>query len=140
MKTKLFVYGTLLPGFRNYHLMEEAQLLWANVRTVDDGALYLFRDRPYVQFDRPLYPIVGHIYQVGEDLLEQLDSLERHPTWYCRRSRHFSVTGSEAGKVEAHCYELVGCPREEGAELQEVGCYRTAMEGYQGPSAVENEL
>lgn len=80
----VFVYGTLLAGERNHHLLDRSQLV-ASTKT-----------RPvYTLHDLGLFPglvaggahaVVGEVYEIDEPTLARLDRLEGHPDFYCRAS------------------------------------------------------
>ena len=79
----LFVYGTLLPGERNAHLLAGASSLGER------------RTAPvYELLDMGTYPalvaggrmaVVGELFVVGAELLARLDALEEHPDLYLRQ-------------------------------------------------------
>jgi gamma-glutamylcyclotransferase (GGCT)/AIG2-like uncharacterized protein YtfP len=80
--TEIFVYGTLLPGDWNHHLLEGAECL--------GGAC---TPPAYTLVDFGRYPalvaggsaaVVGEVYRVDAHTLELLDALEEHPDFYVR--------------------------------------------------------
>jgi gamma-glutamylcyclotransferase (GGCT)/AIG2-like uncharacterized protein YtfP len=83
---RVFVYGTLLRGLRNHHLLAGATFA-GPART----------ERRYTLYDMGGYPalveggatsVTGEIWEVDEATLAALDRLEQHPTWYERRPLH----------------------------------------------------
>src|SRR5262245_17467942 len=81
--TVCFVYGTLMRGERNHRVIQDAEVLG------------LGRTEPrFTLYDLGAYPgavlsggkaIVGELYEVTDEILEQLDRLEGHPRFYRRR-------------------------------------------------------
>jgi gamma-glutamylaminecyclotransferase len=102
MRHLVFVYGTLKRGGGNNRLLESARLVGPAV-TVDaygmerNGSPRVYRDAPkgYAA------PVVGEVYCVDDETLARLDSLERHPHWYCRELVSVDAPG---GSVEAWLY------------------------------------
>jgi gamma-glutamylcyclotransferase (GGCT)/AIG2-like uncharacterized protein YtfP len=83
MTVELFVYGTLLPGERNGHLLARAHPLGPR-STLPVFAL----------LDMGTYPalvvggdtaVVGELFRVDAELLTRLDALEEHPDLYVRQ-------------------------------------------------------
>lgn len=98
---ELFVYGTLLPGQRNAHLLARATNLGART------TLPVFE-----LLDMGTYPALvasgstavhGEVFIVDAELLARLDALEEHPNLYIRQP--IELLGGE----RAHAYVL---PRE----------------------------
>lgn len=89
----MFVYGSLLRGLHNHHLLQHSTLL-AATRTRD--ATFRLVDTSDGEFTYPYafaskqsppgaYTVLGEVYEVSDDTLAALDKLEEHPYWYCRR-------------------------------------------------------
>lgn len=81
MRHLVFVYGTLLQGEENHHLLSESEYLG------------LFETEPHYQlFNYGSYPgvtagnckVFGEVYSVTEDVLHRLDILENVPVDYMR--------------------------------------------------------
>jgi len=82
VRNQVFVYGTLLAGEVNHHLLAEATLLGGH------------RTEPcFTMFSLDAYPgvargggtaIVGDVYQVDTTAIHQLDRLEGYPRLYER--------------------------------------------------------
>jgi gamma-glutamylaminecyclotransferase len=82
--TRVFVYGTLLAGERNHHLLEGARLV-GEARTQPAFTLYDFGGFPgMVAGGNHVVP--GEVYEVDEPALAAMDRLEGHPTFYQRTS------------------------------------------------------
>lgn len=90
----LFVYGTLLRGQRNHHLMATARLV-RETATAPGFRLYeLDRELPaMVRGGRGA--VAGELYRIDAETLERLDRLERHPDLYWRTAVRL-VDGSTA--------------------------------------------
>jgi gamma-glutamylcyclotransferase (GGCT)/AIG2-like uncharacterized protein YtfP len=80
--TRLFLYGSLMRGLHNHHLL--------------DGARFIAEDRTRAAFtlcDFGSFPamvaggttsVAGEVWEVNADTLARLDALEGHPRWYRR--------------------------------------------------------
>jgi len=90
--TPIFVYGTLLSGEPNHHLIAES-VAWGAARTAPHYELVDLG--PYPAMTSPgATEIVGEVYLVSEATLGVLDVFEEHPTLY-RRSRIVLSDGRE---------------------------------------------
>ncbi len=81
--TRVFVYGTLLAGEANHHLLEGARLAGA-ARTRPVFALANLGYFPAL-VDGGASSISGEVYEVDAATLARLDVLEGHPRFYRRR-------------------------------------------------------
>lgn len=80
---KIFVYGTLMRGMGNHHLMEGSRFL-SIARTKDRFAMFA-AGVPFVNPDEALSTIFGELFEVPTvEILDKLDRLEGHPDWYIR--------------------------------------------------------
>lgn len=83
-RTRVFVYGTLLAGDRNHHLLEGARFV-AEALTEPAFILYDFGGFPgMVAGGNQAVP--GEVYEVDEPALAAMDRLEGHPSFYQRTS------------------------------------------------------
>jgi gamma-glutamylaminecyclotransferase len=80
--TRVFVYGTLLAGEGNHHLLASARLI-APAQTLPEYSMADFGGFPAVTAGGTV-TIAGEVYEVDGPTLEALDRLERHPRWYVR--------------------------------------------------------
>jgi len=105
----LFVYGTLLPGFGNHHLLVRNRCVSLGSATVKGFELRGY-PIPCAQFSSlPEAEVVGELYAFPEekyqDILKVIDRLEAEGSWYCR----LRVTVQHAGEtVEAWMYVVTG--------------------------------
>jgi gamma-glutamylaminecyclotransferase len=84
LRTRVFVYGTLLAGECNHRHLVNARLV-AEVKTEPAFRLYDLGPFPglvAVGSDA----VIGEVYEVEEPTLAMLDQLEGHPRFYVRKS------------------------------------------------------
>jgi gamma-glutamylcyclotransferase (GGCT)/AIG2-like uncharacterized protein YtfP len=80
---KIFVYGTLMRGFSNHHVISSCAYL-GTARTVEKYSLFV-GSFPFVNSGTNVSHIYGELYEVTEiEHLQHLDELEGHPDYYCR--------------------------------------------------------
>ncbi len=79
---KVFVYGTLKQGQRNFHYLQAAEFV-GHFITDSIYSMYAFDDYPAVCLDGR-HSIQGEIYHVSDSQFQQLDELERYPEFYQR--------------------------------------------------------
>lgn len=89
----LFVYGTLMEGYNNHRLIQEA-----NGRKIGSGYTKLkysmvMPSFPIALRNPRLYPIKGELFEVAT--LDRIDRLEGHPQWYKRYQIKVIVDGAE---------------------------------------------
>jgi len=79
---RVFVYGTLKQGQRNYHFVRDAEFV-GQFATASIYSMYEFGDYPAVcQHGR--HAIEGEIYLVTDHQFQMLDDLEWYPHFYQR--------------------------------------------------------
>ncbi|MFB1487792.1 MULTISPECIES: gamma-glutamylcyclotransferase [unclassified Thiocapsa] len=83
MRQRVFVYGTLLRGEVNHHLLVQAEYLGSH-RTEACFSLYLLRAYPGAVRGGAT-AIRGEVYAVDHAGLRRLDRLEDYPALYDRR-------------------------------------------------------
>jgi gamma-glutamylaminecyclotransferase len=89
------VYGTLKKGYgnHNYYLGDSKMLGKGHTKSkyplVVEGLPYL------VDEQGKGHNVAVEVYKVNDKTLEQLDRLEGHPNWYCRRQIPIVVDGKE---------------------------------------------
>lgn len=114
----VFVYGTLRPNHgNNRRLLSGAVHIGKAVTTpADDFTMYLSNLGGGIPFvvphkhnvfksyeNQPM--ITGDLYQVNDEELGALDSLEGHPRWYCREEINIKVkTGDKYVSTTAWIY------------------------------------
>ena len=81
---KVFVYGTLKKGFGNHHLLKDASYLGTHI-TEPKYTMYSMDGFPAVS---PIGTtrIIGEVYEITTEILEDLDRLEGYPGWYSRET------------------------------------------------------
>jgi gamma-glutamylaminecyclotransferase len=89
----LFVYGTLIEGYNNHYLIQEAK-----GRKIGKGHTKLKYSMVVPSFPIALrnpkrYVIQGELYEV--ETLDRIDRLEGHPQWYKRYQIKVVVDGVE---------------------------------------------
>lgn len=113
--TRVFVYGTLLPGQPNHGLLRGARLI-GPARTRPRFTLYNYGPFPALS-SRGKHAVKGEVYEVDALMLAALDRLEGHPRFYQRTS----IALDRAGRVEAY---LLPKERLAGRPIIESGCWR----------------
>jgi gamma-glutamylaminecyclotransferase len=98
----VFVYGTLKKGFyfHDAYLANKADFKGpANT----SNAFTLYVDAlPHLVREKSHRGVKGELYEVGPELLKELDSLEGHPNFYQRES--IEVIDSDGQKRQAWAY------------------------------------
>ena len=84
VRTRVFVYGTLLAGESNHAVLAGARLVAAG-RTLPVFRLHDLGEFPGL-VPGGVHAVVGEVYEVDEATLAALDRLEDHPEFY-RRTR-----------------------------------------------------
>jgi len=84
MGARVFVYGTLRRGQSNHRLLASAKFVGVG-RTAAEYSMFSLGPFPGV-VEGGTTSIVGEIYDVGDDTLAALDSLEGTPTMYSRET------------------------------------------------------
>lgn len=104
----LFVYGSLLRGEDNHHVMRGARLLGA-ART---AARYTLVDLgPYpAMVAGGATAIAGELYVVGAELLAELDAFEGHPDEYVRSAVELEVAPRRPRRAAASSIEAYLLP------------------------------
>lgn len=108
---QVFVYGSLRNSCTNHYRLEGA-IFKGFAKTIDYYYMIGLKSKtfPYVTTDKlndslELSQITGELYDVSDTLLEGLDNLEGHPTWY-KRTRIPVVNSSENSEKYAFMYIL----------------------------------
>ena len=91
---KVFVYGTLMQGGSNHHVMETARGIFVG-RGVTKEATYDMTSLSAFpgMLDWGAYSIIGEVYEVED--IGPLDRLEGHPSFYERKEIPILITGGE---------------------------------------------
>lgn len=87
MKSKIFVYGTLMKNMRNHYYLEDSTYMG---ETEISG---------YEMYDLGYYPgivkgngiIKGEVYEVTEDVMKKIDILENEGILYLKKRRKYFI-------------------------------------------------
>jgi gamma-glutamylaminecyclotransferase len=105
----LFVYGTLMKGFHNHHIIENFPFL-GEYETVNKFHLVGAKSKAFPYLTKyeisPIIPftrVKGEVYYVSNEVIQRLDNLEGHPVVYTRQS--IEVTDG-ISILNVNCYIL----------------------------------
>lgn len=99
---KVFVYGSLMKDYENHCVMEEAKGKFISKAITSNKQFKLLSINDYYPtIDKGNYKIQGEIYEVDENGLNELDSLERYPQLYDRKEFLFDT---DNGQIKALIY------------------------------------
>jgi len=102
-ENKVFVYGTLKRGFGNHHFLMGSRFIGTG-HTVEKFAMHTEGGIPFVVENEPVSYIYGELYSVDNSVLDNLDRLEGHPTWYRRQEIEIHLDGGTNPTVKAWMY------------------------------------
>src|SRR5690606_10963772 len=97
---KIAVYGTLRRGYSNNGLTSGSELIGKGI-TVDSHSMYA-SGIPYVMEKGGDSRITVEVYEVPENQVPRIDSLEGHPDWYQRRETPVELENGEV--IDAWLY------------------------------------
>lgn len=97
-KTIVAVYGTLMSSQHNHHLLGDSPCL-GKAQADFYGTMLTNGGFPYLTVEDPDTKAKVELYAVNDDVLEDLDGLEGHPSWYERKQRHFTAEHGEHVKA-----------------------------------------
>lgn len=89
----VFVYGSLLSGFGNHHVIASGGLVGPARTTNNSWRMLDLGSFPALVHDADGDGVVGELYLVDDDTLAALDRLEGHPNFY-RREQTGVLVGS----------------------------------------------
>jgi len=99
---KLFVYGTLRKGYGNHRFLNDERVRFlGRGETAEKYAMYCV-GIPFVTKEKQVSKIKGEVYEVPEDVLSRIDSLEGHP--YAYRRELTEVVLEDGQKLTAWIY------------------------------------
>ena len=111
MTNLVFVYGTLKKGFGNHHVLQGAEFV--GEATLPDGKMLHLGAFP------GLIPgntrIFGEVYRTTPHILQRLDRLEGHPSFYMRSIQEVFLDSNHV--APAWCYFLSADSREHYSKL-----------------------
>jgi len=96
--TRIFVYGTLKRGFCRAHALRDQRFLGL-ARTAPRYRLYDVGDYPAMVDDQVGVSVEGELWEVDEEGLRAIDTIEGVPAWFQRKPvvlEHPADTGAEA--------------------------------------------
>lgn len=102
----VFVYGTLKIGHGNNRLLQSATYIGAG-KTVKPFWMLDTGGFPVVFDDHHQHPVYGELWECDGHVLDRLDGLEGHPTWYCRKQ---TLVDLEDTGVHVSAWMYVGVP------------------------------
>lgn len=94
MKTKVFVYGSLLSGLSNHRLLNGSRLIGAG-RAAGGFRMVSFGGYPGVYGWDDGTDLPGELYEVTAETLQRLDRLESNGSFYQRAERTVMIGGEE---------------------------------------------
>lgn len=80
----LFVYGTLMRGFHNHHLLRNSEFVGKAITYLPAYELDSHGAFPALHEVGNGYYVKGEVYVVNDEILSRTDRLEGHPNWYQR--------------------------------------------------------
>lgn len=96
---KVFVYGTLLSGERNNHLLQNAESRLIGPAKIQGFSLHNLGAFPAAKpQDNINTEIIGEVWEISVDVLNNLDWLEGYPTYYDR-----ILVGTVHGEAWVYC-------------------------------------
>ncbi|MCA1962184.1 MAG: gamma-glutamylcyclotransferase [Desulfomonile sp.] len=104
--TRVFVYGTLLRGERNHHILRGSPCL-GEARTEPAYMLVSLGSIPAMTRGGTT-SVKGEVFEIPDDVLDALDRLEGHPDWYERTT----IRLADGSSAEAYLMEpskVEGC-------------------------------
>ena len=104
MNDLVFVYGTLMKGKRNHHLLETSTF-------IDNGSIdgfYMFDLGTYPGIAKSNYnsKVIGEVYKVDEKTMEMLDILEEVGYLYNKEEVEVTLNNNEIIKAFVYIYIL----------------------------------
>jgi len=87
------VYGTLKKGYNNYwHYLSASKFIGCG--TTQERYPLIIKGLPYMINDRGVgYNVDVDVFKVSDSVLRELDRLECHPNWYCRKIIAIDING-----------------------------------------------
>jgi gamma-glutamylaminecyclotransferase len=96
---RVFVYGSLKQGFGNHSLLKDQRLIGPDSITAKHTMVSLGWFPGVVKVEAPDAPdtvVHGELYEVNPEVLDSLDVLEGHPTFYRREKVQTDISGRKA--------------------------------------------
>ena len=107
----IFVYGTLKKGFGNHrYFLNKEPLHYARLEVF----IVLEGGRGFPAIKQGDGFVEGEVYEVNDDALRQLDSLESHPRFYRRTPVQVITSNKDVMEVETYVIVNASTWREYG--------------------------
>ncbi len=90
----IFVYGTLMTGYNNNHLLSTGKLI-AKAKTSEKYVMYTMghgedynggKGVPFVNNSDHISQIYGELWEIDNSVISSIDELEGAPNWYSRQT------------------------------------------------------
>ena len=114
---KIFVYGSLMRGFHNHHILNSSKLI--GEATTSAGRFRMINLGSFPALVKGDGNVKGEVYEVNPATLGRLDRLEGAPSFYHRESINVEVSGQV---VAAQAYVLSRA--DDGREIVPNGDWR----------------
>lgn len=100
--TRVFVYGSLRRGGWNHGLLQDSKFI-GQARTAGRCALYAcpVSGLPYLTTEG-VSRVTGEVFEVSDEVLADIDSLEGHPESYCRLPVDIEMLNGAIIEAEAY--------------------------------------
>lgn len=125
--SKVFVYGTLMSGFRNHEFLQGCKKV-CDAKTVEHFQMQALHYPWLLRNHSPSTEIIGEVYEIDASVLVGLDHLEGYPTLFTRDVIGLTDLEEPGRAVAAWAYlRDPNGPRYElpkGAEIVAGGDYR----------------
>ncbi len=109
---KIFVYGSLTKPHWNNSLLDACEYL-GSYKTISMFDLMQDAALPYLS-PSGIYAVWGEVYEINETVLERLDWMEGHPTWYVRTPLSLQEApweGTELAEAYMYYHSVPGAQR-----------------------------
>lgn len=102
MKQYVFVYGTLLKGKRNHHILSNSKFIGKG--TISGYFMFNLGTYPGIQKSKHDSKVIGEVYEVDETTMKVLDELEEVGYLY---NKELIDVNLENKTIKAYVYEYI---------------------------------